>query len=247
MAFSFPQAVPSSQSQNRQYGAYTEHGTSHAGSSSSGSYAQYSQPQQSQQPPQPTQFDIENFRSKYQSCQRHFIDIAQHNNGVQALAVFMNIRLPYQKQPTLASPSSHNNENIMDGGVNRDPAQNISLVPYIRRLIVTGHDEEVILHGFFGQYWRAGIGSLHEIERRNYLFAAKSQSWLKVKQHYDMSEEETCPFILPLRRTTELELQAADSAWSEWLAMGDWMLGPRSPDALNQPSRTPQMKCEPQD
>jgi hypothetical protein len=116
-------------------------------------------------------------------------------------------------------------------------AQGISLIPYIRRLVATGHDTEAVLHGFFGNDWVGGVGSLHEIERRNYMFAAKSTSWMRVKQAYDMSPEETVPFLRPLQDATEKEILAAEAGWSEWLAMQDWMLGPRSPANIKRSAR----------
>ena len=72
-----------------------------------------------------------------------------------------------------------------------------------------------------------GVRPLHELERRNYLFAAKSSSWLDVKRAYDMaggsgSEAEAVPFLKPLRDVTEAEIAKAEGAWSEWLAMQDW-------------------------
>ena len=109
------------------------------------------------------------------------------------------------------------------------PFVTIALLPYIRRLIATGFDFPAVLHGFFGDDWFAGIGPLHEQERRNYLFAAKSASWLKVKQDYDMGGEQGVPFLKPLSNVSEKEIQGAESGWSEWLAMQDWMLGPRAP------------------
>lgn len=102
---------------------------------------------------------------------------------------------------------------------------------------MTGQDSPGVLHGFFGDDWAKGIGSIHAIERRNYLFAAKSTSWMKVKQAYDMSPDENCPFLIPLKETTEEEIQAAEATWSEWLAMQDWMLGPRSPEEMKDPPR----------
>jgi hypothetical protein len=114
-------------------------------------------------------------------------------------------------------------------------AEAVSLIPYIRRLVATGNDTVGILHGFFGDDWVRGVGALHEIERRNYLFAAKSTSWMKVKQAYDMSVDETIPFLSPLKDATEKEIQNAENTWSEWLAMQDWMIGPRAPDGMNRP------------
>lgn len=160
----------------------------------------------------------------FQSCHRHFLDHAQHAQSVQALAALVNIRLPYQKPTNPAASSGQ--------------GQSVSLIPYIRRLIVTGHDSPEVLRGFFGTDWAKGIGVIHKVERRNYLFAAKSTSWMKVKQAYDMTPDETCPFLRPLTKATEEEIQAAEAVWSEWLAMQDWMLGPRSPDAMK-PSPQP--------
>jgi hypothetical protein len=211
-------------------------------------------------PPQPPQasrgdFDIIEWYPQFQSCHRYFLDHAQHNGPVQALAAFINIQLPYQKQPNpvassaAASPPSaigegHLRANPFNISASAARAQSVSLIPYIRRLVATGHDTPGVLHGFFGDDWVKGIGDLHEIERRNYLFAAKSSSWLKVKQAYDLSPEETIPFMKPLRAATEEELQAAEYAWSEWLAMQDWMMGPRAPESLKAPTH---VKSEPQD
>ncbi|CRK21685.1 hypothetical protein BN1708_017890, partial [Verticillium longisporum] len=58
------------------------------------------------------------------------------------------------------------------------PNTAVSPIPFIRRLVATGFDYPAILHGFFGDDWVAGVGRLHEAERRNYLFAAKSRPWL---------------------------------------------------------------------
>ena len=104
-----------------------------------------------------------------------------------------------------------------------------ALLPYVRRLIVTGHDSPAVLHGFFGDDWVMGIGPLHEQERRNYLFAAKSDTWLRVRASYDMGGGQVVPFLRPLREVSENEIVTAETNWSEWLAMQDWMLGPRAP------------------
>ena len=67
---------------------------------------------------------------------------------------------------------------------------------------------------------------------------------MNVKQAYDMSPEETVPFLRPLENVSEKEIQAAESTWSEWLAMQDWMLGPRAPETMERDSR---VKRESQD
>lgn len=115
------------------------------------------------------------------------------------------------------------------------PPSAISLVPYIRRLVVTGFDTPEILHGFFGDDWPAGIRPLHQTERRNYLFAAKSGSWIEVKTQYDIVDHgQVVPFLKPLSNVSETEIVDAETQWSEWLAMQDWMVGPRSPDVARE-------------
>lgn len=37
------------------------------------------------------------------------------------------------------------------------------------------------------------------------------------------------PFLERLREPLEEEIRASGVRWSEWLAMQDWMIGPRSP------------------
>lgn len=109
----------------------------------------------------------------------------------------------------------------------------VSPVPYIRRLVVTGFDKAAILHGFFGDDYQRGILPHVECERRNYLFAAKHGGWRSCKKQYDVGsgygEDETVPFMKPLDEATAQELAAAEKQWSKWLAMEDWMVGPRAP------------------
>ncbi|KAI1255830.1 hypothetical protein MGN70_002570 [Eutypa lata] len=187
-----------------------------------------------------TQFDILEWYPHFQSCVRYFLDHAQHSGPVQAVAAFVNIQLPFQKarQPVLSSrpsgspssipsPTSRATGKLPMAG---PPPATISLNPYIRRLVATGFDVPAILHGFFGDDWAAGIGHLHGVERRNYLFAAKSASWLDVKTQYDMPDDQSIPFLKPLQNVDEKEIVSAESNWSEWLAMQDWMVGPRSPE-----------------
>ena len=85
---------------------------------------------------------------------------------------------------------------------------------------------------FFGDDWRKGIGPLHECERRNYLFAAKSSGWANAKCQYDMSPHESVPFLVPLQDVQLTEIEGAEELWSQWLAMEDWMVGPRAPDPM---------------
>jgi hypothetical protein len=182
-------------------------------------------------------FDIFEWYPRYQSCQRYFLDHAQHSVPVQALSAFLNIQLPFQRQPPIinshpvAAPATPTPSGLPPP---RPPA--VSLIPYIRRLVATGMDFPGVLHGFFGDDWSTGVGALHEQERRNYLFAAKSGGWASVKKDYDMPPLETIPFLRPLQGPLDAEIEAAERSWSEWLAMEDWMVGPRAPDILHDSS-----------
>jgi hypothetical protein len=216
------------------------------------------------------QFDIFEWHIHFQSCVRYFLDHAQYNSPVQALAAFVNIRLPFQKpNPVLSSRSAGSPPpppgvgttaaaagGVVGGGgggfgggqasssggppphhpppAHQLPPPHVTVLPYIRRLVATGFDYPAVLHGFFGDDWLTGVGPLHEQERRNYLFAAKSDTWLTVKAAYDMGEEQSIPFLRPLQNVTEKEIVGAEASWSEWLAMQDWMLGPREPEAQGQ-------------
>ena len=182
------------------------------------------------------QFDIFEWYPKYQSCQKYFVDYAQQSGPVQAVAAFVNIFLPFQRH---SNPISSSEPRLSPGGlmgrINPPPHQThtvVSLVPYLRRLVVTGLDFPGVLHGFFGDDWATGIGPLHEQERRNYLFAAKSGGWASVKKDYDMLPLETVPFMRPLQNPVNAEIEAAEKSWSEWLAMEDWMVGPRAPENM---------------
>ncbi|RHZ73472.1 hypothetical protein CDV55_108309 [Aspergillus turcosus] len=182
--------------------------------------------------------DIFEWYPHYQNCQRYFLDHAQHSVTVQALCAFLNILLPFQRVPQPVSSSSSNTSSPSAGQTSSSsessshPPPSVSLIPYIRRLVATGMDSPGVLQGFFGDDWTAGVGQLHEQERRNYLFAAKSGGWAAVKRDYDMPPLETIPFLRPLQGTLDSEIEAAERSWSEWLAMEDWMVGPRAPDAL---------------
>ena len=177
------------------------------------------------QPFQESQFDIFDWFVQSQSCLQYFLNHGQHSHPVQSVASLINIQLPFQKSPAVTSAASSLSEQPF-----------VPLVPFVRRLIVTGFDSPAILHGFFGDDWPAGIGPIHEIERRNYLFAAKSDTWLKVKNSYDMIDGQSVPCLRPLQNVTEKEIQSAETSWSDWLAMQDWMLGPRAPPSATRGS-----------
>lgn len=183
--------------------------------------------------PTKPEFDILRWYPKHQSCQKYFLDQAQHLPEVQAFSSFINILLPCQRQPHPVHsfsrrPSSTSSDHKPSPGKTPAPPT-VSLIPYIRRLVVCGMDIPPILQGFFGPEWAAGIGPQREQERRNYLFAAKSGGWAAVKREYDMLPLETVPFMQPLKHPSDGELHAAEDKWSEWLAMEDWMVGSRAP------------------
>lgn len=96
--------------------------------------------------------------------------------------------------------------------------------------MATGFDKPEILHGWFGDDWAAGVAPLHEQERRNFMFAAKSGGWAAVKSSYDVGPDEFVPYLKPLGATDDTEISLAESVWSKWLCMEDWMLGTRAPD-----------------
>ncbi|KND93916.1 hypothetical protein TOPH_01844 [Tolypocladium ophioglossoides CBS 100239] len=182
------------------------------------------------QPFQESQFDIFEWYPKYQACLRYFVEYAQHNSPVQTVAACVNIKLPSQQATGSSVASSPSSTARRPPGAAYSP---VALVPYIRRLVATGFDTPAVLHGFFGDDWPEGVGPIHETERRNYLFAAKSDTWLKVKANYDMADGQTIPFLRPLQGVTEKEIVNAEANWSEWLAMQDWMLGPRAPPGVS--------------
>ncbi|KAL5338958.1 hypothetical protein BJX70DRAFT_180379 [Aspergillus crustosus] len=184
-------------------------------------------------------FDIFEWYPHHQNCQRYFLDHAQHSSPVQALSAYLNIQLPFQRQPSVLNfnPLSSSSEGAVSGSSSLSSIPpSVSLIPYIRRLVATGMDYPGVLHGFFGDDWRSGIGPLHEKERCNYLFAAKSGGWAAVKKDYDIPPLETIPFLRPLQSPLDSEIEAAERSWSEWLAMEDWMVGPRAPEALHDSS-----------
>nr|POE75769.1 hypothetical protein CFP56_67788 [Quercus suber] len=199
-------------------------------------------------------FDILEWHPAYQSCQRFFLDHAQHEPATQALCALINIRLPCQWLTNPIHSSTHsqqnsnqtysfnyrgsNNNNLpspVRGASNGHSTNStfVSLVPYIRRLIVTAFDKPPILHGFFGDDYTRGVLPHVDCERRNYLFAAKHGGWRSCKKQYDTGSggggDESVPFMKPLDEAKIEELTKAETAWSSWLAMEDWMVGPRAP------------------
>ncbi|ORY71832.1 uncharacterized protein BCR38DRAFT_418175 [Pseudomassariella vexata] len=249
MAFPPPHGGPSSFNFSMAFQPSQSHPARHTSSSSAAAGARGSVPDapisNSFLPVQEDQFDIFEWYPHFQSCLRYFLDHAQYSMPVQALAAFMNIQLPVQRSQhpvfgakACGSPSAGPSSSSRTAGklpMPNPPPSPISLNPYIRRLVATGFDVPAVLHGFFGDNWAKGIGHIHEVERRNYLFAAKSASWVDVKSHYDMDDEQSVPFLRPLQNVSETEIVSAEKNWSEWLAMQDWMLGPRSLESIHGP------------
>lgn len=170
--------------------------------------------------------DVFKWHAAYRNCQSYFKDRSQHDAMVQGVATLVNIRLPFQQVPSalhpIKSPSSPSGEEALF----------LSLVPYVRRLVVTGFDTDGILHSFFGDDWKDGVGPTRELERRNYLFMCKSVGWAKVKYQYDIVPDQLVPFMRPLRDSTTEEIEETEKQWSAWLAMEDWMIGPRDPNVV---------------
>lgn len=168
----------------------------------------------------------------YRTCVRYFLENGQHSAYVQSLAAFLNICLPFQKSadPVSGSSDQQPRDSGSDYGSTASGRSSFfSLIPYVRRLIVTGTDTPSVFYEFFGGDWLAGIGPIHRQERINYLFTAKSSGWAATKREYDILPDQQVPFLRPIRDPQEEEISAAEARWSEWLAMEDWMVGPRSP------------------
>ncbi|TGZ80301.1 hypothetical protein EX30DRAFT_332177 [Ascodesmis nigricans] len=174
----------------------------------------------------PSHFDVMEWYPAYQQCIQFFVGHAQNLYPVQALAAFINIRLPNQRPP----PPTALNSRISNASMSSDIGSYdwVSLHPYLRRLVATGFDKPDIMAGWFGEKWQEGVGRLLEQERINYLFTAKSGGWEKTKRNYDSVSDEAIPYLQQLSRVTDRELDIADHKWSKWLAMEDWMLASRS-------------------
>ncbi|KKA18426.1 hypothetical protein T310_7631 [Rasamsonia emersonii CBS 393.64] len=162
----------------------------------------------------------------YQNCVRYFLDVAQHTPSAQSLAAYLNISLPCQRayDPVLRYSEASASLESDYRSASSVRSGTVSIIPYIRRLVVTAMDTPNVLQGLFGDDWKLGIGHLHSQERINYLFAAKSGGWLSTKSQYDILPDETVPFLRPLRDPQEEEIRAAEARWSDWLAMEDWMI-----------------------
>ncbi|KAE8351324.1 hypothetical protein BDV28DRAFT_137310 [Aspergillus coremiiformis] len=176
-----------------------------------------------------SQVDLNEWYPRYWACMRHFLDQGQHSSNVQSLAAFINIRLPYQRVSAPVTQFSATPPMVSSVETIHQAHSLVSLRPFIRRLIVTGYDTPSVLQAFFGNDWQAGVGCVCKQERINYLFTAKSGGWTSTKVAYDILPDEQTPFLRPLREVTEKELRIAESRWSEWLAMEDWMVGSRRP------------------
>ncbi|KAF9892828.1 hypothetical protein FE257_000417 [Aspergillus nanangensis] len=170
--------------------------------------------------------NLHTWHPQYMECVRFFLDHGQHTVPVQSLSAFINLRLPYQR---VENPVVRSSTSTITTTTTTNTTPPISLRMYVRRLIVTAHDTPLVLSAFFGPNWQAGVGSVCAQERINYLFTAKSEGWVATKAAYDVLPDEQTPFLRPLLDPTEEELRTAESRWSEWLAMEDWMVGPRSP------------------
>ncbi|KAI5287090.1 hypothetical protein KEM54_006250 [Ascosphaera aggregata] len=182
-------------------------------------------------------FDIFTWYDHYEACRRYFLEVAQWNRDIQALCALMNIRLPYQRSSwaTAAAAAAAGEDttratrplSCMDVSSYTD---GFSIIPYMRRLVATGLDTDSILHGFFGDFWRAGVGHIRKQERFNYLFAAKTGNWEKCKAMYDIQPFETIPFLRIVQGTDSDELSQANERWGRWMLMQDWLIGPDAPE-----------------
>lgn len=174
------------------------------------------------------QISLDQWISSHQSCREFFLTRAQFDHQVQSIANLVNIRLPFQLAPNGQTGVflQHDNRLVCE-------AYHRNISSFLRRLVVTALDSPDVLQQWFGNEWEVGIKPIHQQERMNYLLASKSGGWILVKQTYDILPDETVPFVRPLRDATEDEIRSAENLWSEWLAMEDWMIGPRWPGFNN--------------
>ena len=213
------------------------------------SVAEYSNGQQASPTTTSAKFDVIAWKPAYESCQRFFLDHAQYDPTARTVAAFLNIEMPHQwsinpvyayigNEPPAAN-SSYMRNTFGRPTITPTPRlgqgqapNHVSLFPYIRRLVVTGFGKDEFLASFFGIDWQVGVAKLRDTELRNYMFAAKSGGWGSTKAQYDISPQQTVPFLMPLRNVREEDILTAEREWSAQLAQEDWMLGPRAPAHL---------------
>lgn len=199
-------------------------------------------------------FDIFEWHAAYLSCQRFFLDHGQYEPGSQAVTALLNILLPHQlpkpitswADPELTSPSARFASTYVPPGATAPRPEPvplpgppkmpnfISLIPYVRRFVITGFDNDAILHGFFGDDYKKAIMPLRECERRNYLFVAKSGGWEKAKAQYDMDPSQSVPWMRAPKDIQDLELENAEKTWNAWHALEDWTASSRMPDGVGE-------------
>ncbi|KAK4127858.1 hypothetical protein N657DRAFT_631592 [Parathielavia appendiculata] len=179
-------------------------------------------------------FDIFEWNPYFQSCVRYFLDHAQYNGAIQALAAYINIQLPFQRahhtaQPLRLVPTVPGGPHCLSPAA--ATANPFGPPPPHPHPYQQQHQASYHHHTAPQPYIRRlrGVRPLHAYERRNYLSAAKRGSWLEVKGAYDVpGDDETMPFLRPLRNVSEEEIVRAKRGWHEWLAMQNCMLGPRT-------------------
>lgn len=199
-------------------------------------------------------FDIFEWHAAYLSCQRFFLDHGQYEPGSQAVTALLNILLPHQlpkpitswADPELTSPSARFASAYVPPGTTPPRPEPVplpgppkmpnfvSLVPYVRRFVITGFDNDAILHGFFGDDYKKAIMPLRECERRNYLFVSKSGGWEKAKAQYDMDPMQSVPWMRAPKDIQGLELENAEKTWNAWHSLEEWTTNSRLPDGLGE-------------
>ena len=98
-------------------------------------------------------FDVLDWTPQYLPCQHYFIHHAQLSGPVQAIAAYVTIHLPFQRPPYPVKSSSRLSPAHVPGRSHPTlfhTSSPVSLIPYLRRLVVTGMDSPDVLHGFFG-------------------------------------------------------------------------------------------------
>ncbi|RPA75506.1 hypothetical protein BJ508DRAFT_332025 [Ascobolus immersus RN42] len=199
-------------------------------------------------------FDLTLWHVHHQACRTYFVEEGQYKEAAKALAAFLNIRLPHQipgtplrqqffsttsqlpwagpdediRRKAQASLSFNGPDHHRSPNPLTDAYTDISLFPYLKRLVCTGFDKDSVMLELFGEHWMQGIKRLLDQERKNFLFAVRSKgsSWLKVKEVYDagMGPNELVPFLKPLGEAEDgaSERGQADMEWKQWEEFEAW-------------------------
>lgn len=141
---------------------------------------------------------------------------------------------PRHSPPPIPSPT-----NVMSPSLTKAAYYGwVSPVPYIRRLVVTGNDQNTNFLLWFGPNWERGMAMTIEHERRNMFLAARESTWLQVKESYDIGFDESVPYVCPRKPDDDEEWNRLGSYWYKWTDFRR-IVSVRMPRKQNHPQRPP--------